>query len=89
MTPILARIRAQGGNVIRDGFNFSLRPGRLTPDGITWVKANLDAVKAEVWAAYHDWQERAAIMEHEGGLSRDDAERAAYACVEGSLADAA
>lgn len=89
MTPILDRIRAQGANVIRKGYQFSLRQGRLTPDGIAWVKANLEAVKAEVWPAYHEWQERAAIMEYEGGMPRDAAERAAYECLEAHHAHAA
>lgn len=89
MTPVLDRIRAQGGNVIRRGFSFSLRQGRLTPEAVAWVKANLEAVKAEVWPAYHDWQERAAVMEFEGGLTRDEAEAAAYACMEVRHAHAA
>lgn len=89
MTPVLDRIRAQGGNVIRRGFSFSLRQGRLTPEAIAWVKANLEAVKAEVWPTYHDWQERAAVMEFEGGLTREEAEAAAYACMEVRHAHAA
>ena len=89
MTPVLDRIRAQGGNVVRRGFSFSLRQGRLTPEAIAWVKANIEAVKAEVWPAYHDWQERAAIMEFEGGMARDAAEQAAYACMEAAHAHAA
>lgn len=89
MTPILDRIRSKGGDVVRDGFRFSLRQGRLTPDAVAWVKANLDAVKREVWPQFDDWQERAAIMEHDGGLPREQAELAAYACMEGRYADAA
>lgn len=83
---ILARIRAQGGDVTRDGFRFSLRQGRLTQEAVAWVKANLDAVKREVWPEYDDWQERAAIMEFEGGMSREEAEQAAYECVEAKRA---
>lgn len=86
---ILARIRAHGGDVTRNGFRFSLRQGRLTQDGVAWVKANLDAVKREAWPAFDDWQERAAIMEFEGGMSREQAELAAYQCVEGNRAHAA
>ena len=77
----LARIRAHGGNVIRNGYRFSLRQGRLTPESIAWVKANLDAVKREAWADYDLWEERAAIMQFDGLLSREDAERAAYECL--------
>jgi hypothetical protein len=31
------------------------------------------------------WEERAAIMEYEGGLSREDAEWQAFLCVQGEL----
>ncbi len=86
---ILARIRAHGGDVIRDGYRFSLRQGRLTQEGVAWVKANLDAVKREAWLDFDRWQERAAIMEFDGGMSREDAERAAYQCLEGQHAHAA
>lgn len=75
---ILARIRARGGDVIRDGWSFRLKPGRLTPEAIAWVRANIEAVKCEVWPQYEDFEERAAIMEFDGGLSRADAEAAAY-----------
>lgn len=74
----LARIRAHGGNVIRKGYRFSLRQGRLTPEAIAWVKANLDAVKREAWADYDLWEERAAIREFDGGMTREEAEAAAY-----------
>jgi hypothetical protein len=74
----LARIRSFGGNVLRDGYRFSLRQGRLTPEAIAWVKANLDAVKREAWPEYDHWQERAAIREYDGGMSRVEAEAAAY-----------
>lgn len=75
---VLARIRAQGGDVTRDGFRFSLRQGQLTSDGVAWIKANLDAVKREAWPAFDHWQERAAIREFDGGMSREEAEVAAY-----------
>ena len=31
------------------------------------------------------WEERAAIMEYEGGLSREDAEWQAFLCVQGDV----
>ena len=31
------------------------------------------------------WEERAAIMEYEGGLSREDAEWQAFLCVQGEV----
>ena len=86
---ILAHIRAQGGDVIRDGYHFSLRRGRLKDHAIAWIKANLDAVKREVWPNFDAWEERAAIMEFEGGMTRAEAELAAYQCMEAKHAWAA
>lgn len=88
MTP-LAFIRSHGGDVVRKGYQFRLRPGRMDAAAIARVKAHMEAVKAEVWPAYADWQERAAIMEFDGGLSREEAERAAFECMEAVRADAA
>ena len=53
--------------------------GVLTP-------ALLDAMrqhKSELHALVEDWSERAAIMEYEGGLTREDAEWQACLCVQG------
>lgn len=86
---IMAHIRAKGGDVVRDGYTFRLRPGRLDDHAIAWIKQNIEAVKAEVWPAYHDWQERAAICEFEGALPRAEAELLAYQCMEASNARAA
>lgn len=37
---ILARIRANGGEVIRDEWRITIKPGRLKPDALAWVQAN-------------------------------------------------
>lgn len=73
------RIRAHGGDVTRDGWRFTLRPGRLSPEAIRWVKANMQTIRREVWCYYDEWEERAAIREFDGGMTREDAEAAAYA----------
>jgi hypothetical protein len=86
---VLAHIRAKGGEIVRKEYNFRLRPGRLDARAIAWIKDNIEAIKAEVWPRYPEWQERAAIMEFDGGLSREEAERAAYQCMEAQRADAA
>lgn len=75
---ILAHIRAKGGEVIRDQHRFSLRQGKLTPHAVAWIKANLDAVKREAWPLFDEWEERAAIREFDGGMTREEAEAAAY-----------
>lgn len=76
---ILDRIRAHGGEVIRDGWRISIRKGRLTADALAWIGANRATLMREVWPEYDDFEERAAIREYCGGQSRAEAEAAAYA----------
>lgn len=82
---ILDRIRAQGGDIIRDEWRFTLKRGRLSAEALTWMRSRMRwfAACCEVWPAYADWLERAAICEFDGGMSRAEAERAAYAEVSG------
>jgi hypothetical protein len=80
---ILDRIRAHGGDVIRDGCRFRLRRGRLSDAAVEWVRARWREVCAEVWEPFDDWEERAAIREYDGGQPREDAERDAYREVTG------
>lgn len=75
---ILARIQANGGDVIRDEWRFSLRRGKLTDKAITWITANMQEVRRDVWPLYDEWEERAAIREFDGGEDRIEAEAAAY-----------
>lgn len=76
---ILDRIRAHGGDVVRDGWTITLRPGRMTPDALSWVRSNKSDLMREVWPEYDAWEERAAIREFDGGQSRANAEASAYA----------
>lgn len=78
MTPILDRIRAHGGEVIRDKWEIRLRPGRLTPAAIAWIKDRTAALTAEVWPEFDTWVERAAIKEFCAGRLRAEAEQEAY-----------
>lgn len=82
---IVARIRAHGGDVVRDRFTLRLRAGRLSPDALAWLRKPevRAAVMREVWPEFDDWEERAAIMEYDGGLPRPEAEEAAYRRVMG------
>ena len=75
---IIDRIRAHGGDVIRDEWRISLRKGRLTPDAVKWVAANRAALLQEIWPEYGAFEERAAIKEFGAGMNRADAEAAAY-----------
>lgn len=78
---ILERIRAHGGDIIRDEWRFSLKRGRLTPEALAWLRSGMRwfAACCELWPPYAEWAERAAIREYDGGMPRADAERAAYA----------
>ena len=76
---IIDRIRANGGDVIRDGWTISLRKGRLTDDQVAWIARNKSALMQEVWTEFDSFEERAAIREFDGGMNRVDAEAAAYA----------
>jgi hypothetical protein len=75
---ILRRVRAHGGDIIRDEYRFRLQRGRLSVEAIQWLRKNwLDACQ-DAWPSFYEWQERAAIREYCGGMLRHDAERAAY-----------
>ena len=75
---IVDRIRANGGDVIRDGWTISLRKGRLTDDQVAWIARNKSALMQEVWPEYDAFEERAAIREFCGGQDRAEADAAAY-----------
>jgi len=78
---ILARIRENGGDATRDGWQLRLRRGRLDDAALKWLRhpARKAALMREVWPSYDDFEERAAIREFDGGMSRAEAEEAAYA----------
>lgn len=78
---ILARIHANGGDVIRQEWRFTLKRGRLTTEALGWLRAGGRWRMAcrEVWPILDLWEERAAIREFDGGMSRAEAEAAAYA----------
>lgn len=75
---ILARIQANGGEIVRQEWRFTLKPGRLTPDALAWLKKHWRAACAEAWPDLDRWEERAAIREFMGGQSRAEAEAGAY-----------
>ena len=75
---ILARIQANGGDVILDGYRIRIKRGRLSDEAMAWIRENRDELHRAVWPLYDDWQERAAIREFDGGQDRDHAEREAY-----------
>jgi hypothetical protein len=77
---ILARIRAHGGEVIRDEWRLKLHRGRLTDDALSWLRdpRRKVALMREVWPEADEFEERAAIREFDGGQDRATAEREAY-----------
>jgi hypothetical protein len=77
---ILDRIRANGGEVIRDRWSVRVVPGRLSPAALAWLrdpKRKADLAR-EVWPEFDAFEERAAIREFDGGQDRATAEREAY-----------
>jgi hypothetical protein len=76
---ILSRVRAHGGDIIRDEWRFRLQRGRLSAEAIVWLRRNWIEACDEVWPLFSLWVERAAIREFHGGQPKDHAERAAYA----------
>jgi len=77
---VLARIRAHGGDAVRDGFRLKLKRGRLSPDAIAWLQQPeiRDRLHREVWPEVDDWHERAAIREFDGGQEQSVADQMAY-----------
>lgn len=75
---ILARIHAHGGDARMEGYQLRISRGRLTNANLAWLRDRKDALRAEIWPLYDAWSERAAINEYCAGMSRDDAEAAAY-----------
>ena len=80
---ILARIHANGGDVVRTEWRFALKRGRLSAEALAWLKGRWFDACCEAWPPLGAWLERAAIREFDGGESRPDAERAAYEEVAG------
>jgi hypothetical protein len=80
MTPLLDRIRAYGGEAIRDRWTLKLRRGRLNDAALAWLREpqNKRRLMREVWPEFDEWEERAAIREFDGGMARAEAEAAAY-----------
>lgn len=83
-TPILDRIRAHGGEIIRHKWQIRLRRGRLSSEALAWIAEHKRDLIREVWPVFDWWEERAAIREYCGGQPRSEAEADAYA----ELADA-
>ena len=80
---IMERVRAHGGEVTRKEWRISIRRGRLTAEALEWVRSHKADLLREVWPEFDQWEERAAIMEFDGGMTREDAEAAAYRSVMG------
>lgn len=71
---IMSRIRAHGANVLLDGSRLEIvNPSKLPEGASAFIRRHAKAI-----AAYLDreaqFEERAAIMEYDGGLRRADAE---------------
>jgi hypothetical protein len=80
VTPILDRIRANGGEVIRNEWRLTIRRGRLSDAALEWLRdpRRKSALLHETWHLADAFEERAAIREYMGGEDRETAEREAY-----------
>jgi len=80
VTPLIDRIRAHGGEAIRDRWAVRLRRGRLDDAALAWLREpeNKRRLMREVWPEFDEWEERAAIREFDGGMDRAEADAAAY-----------
>lgn len=82
---MLEQARALGIVLSADGgkLRYEAPAGRLTPELRAALVANKAAILdlLETESAREDFEERAAIMEFDGGLSRDEAERTAWTLV--------
>lgn len=76
---LLAKLEASGVRVALDGGRLVVRGREVSPETRAWLSANRAALLAELLSpeAFEVWAERAAIVEHDGGLDRHAAERAA------------
>lgn len=75
---IVDRIKSHGGDVTRDRWTISLRKGRLDATALAWIAKRRAQLMREIWPQYDSFEERAAIMEFDSGLTRVEAEQAAY-----------
>jgi hypothetical protein len=71
---ILERVRAYGANICLDGADLQIVNLAKLPDGASnHISQHREAIAA--WLSDEgDFEERAAIMEHDGGLPRREAE---------------
>lgn len=79
---ILDRIRSHGANVMLDGDKLVIvNPAKL-PDGARdFIRQHAKEIAAYL-SDEAEFEERAAIVEHDGGAPREMAERFALACIE-------
>ena len=80
---LAARRRPSNGEVTRTEWRISIRRGRLDDNALAWLRDRKTDILREVWPKFDQFEERAAIMEFDAGLSRDEAEAAAYREVSG------
>ena len=82
---LLERVAAAGGSVVVDGDNLELSAPAPLPDALVnelrRAKSELlDHLRGHDWNSTDWWtflEERAGIMEHDGGVPREEAERQA------------
>lgn len=75
---VIEAIRTHGLSISADNGNLHVWPkDRITPE----MRATIRSMKTALLDFIDDYEERAAIMEYDGGMSRTEAEAAALECV--------
>ena len=78
---IIERIRSYGANIVLDGRKLEIvNPGKLPEGAGAYVRQNAKAI-ADFLDRESEFEERAAIIEFDGGTPRDWAEQFAKFCI--------
>ncbi len=81
---IMARVRALGANVMIDGGKLKIVNGKKLPgDALAFIKSHAGEIAAFL-DREGEFEERAAIIEFDGGAPREMAEQFARVCIEAS-----
>lgn len=85
-TVLVLELRERGVELASHEGRLRFRPVAAVPDAL---RSEMRLLGAELIALVERFEERAAIMEHDGGLPREEAERRAWESVLGLTTEAA
>lgn len=81
---VIERVRSYGSNIALDegGKLRFINPGKLPDAAIEYVREHRDEILSYLKARSGEFKERAAIIEHDGGLTKEAAEALAVLLTE-------